>query len=71
MAQLSLKALFEELEQAGIRMLLGANFPEDAASLALVETCGFREIGRWERIGRMDGVWRDTIVVERQSSAIA
>ena len=51
-------------------MLQGAIFPENAASLALVRGCGFREVGRRERIGRMNGVWRDTILVERRSRVV-
>ena len=65
-----LRALIEESERAGIWMLQGAIFPENAPSLALVAACGFREVGRWERIGRINGIWRDTILVERRSRAI-
>jgi phosphinothricin acetyltransferase len=50
--------------------LQGAIFPENAASLALVKSCGFREVGRRERIGKRDGVWRDTILVERRSPVV-
>jgi L-amino acid N-acyltransferase YncA len=63
-------ALIEASEQAGIWTLQGAIFPENAASLALVKSCGFREVGRRERIGCMNGVWRDTILVERRSLVV-
>jgi L-amino acid N-acyltransferase YncA len=66
-----LQALIEESERAGIWTLQGAIFPENAASLALVKACGFREVGRRERIGRMDGDWRDTILVERRSRSVS
>lgn len=65
-----LQALIEASEQAGLWTLQGAIFPENQASLALVARSGFREIGRRERIGRRDGVWRDTILVERRSQVI-
>ena len=45
-------------------------FPENAASLALVMGCGFRVVGRREKIGCLDGVWRDTILVERRSRVV-
>ncbi len=62
-----LRALVEASEQEGIWTLQGSIFPENAASLALVAAAGFRVVGRRERIGRRDGVWRDTILVERRS----
>ncbi len=62
-----LTALIKASERAGIWTLQGAIFPENVASLALVTGCGFREVGRRERIGCMHGVWRDTILVERRS----
>ena len=65
-----LRASIEASERAGVWTLQGAIFPENVASLALVKGCGFREVGRWERIGRMDGVWRDTILVERRSRVV-
>jgi phosphinothricin acetyltransferase len=65
-----LRALIEASERAGMWTLQGSIFPENAASLALVRACGFREVGRRERIGRLDGVWRDTILVERRSPVV-
>jgi phosphinothricin acetyltransferase len=65
-----LRALVEASERAGVWTLQGAIFPENAASLALVKACGFREVGRRERIGRMNGVWRDTVLVERRSPTV-
>lgn len=41
-------------------------FPENAASTALHERCGFRLVGRRERIARLDGTWRDTLLYERR-----
>lgn len=45
-------------------------FPENVASLALHAKHGFREVGRRERIARLHGVWRDTVLVERRSRLI-
>ena len=39
-------------------------FPENAASVALHESLGFRLVGRFERIAKLDGVWRDTVLLE-------
>ncbi|HEY7697039.1 MAG TPA: GNAT family N-acetyltransferase [Vicinamibacteria bacterium] len=65
------RALLDHLiaasEAQGIWTLQGATFPENTASLRLQERCGFRVVGRRERIGRMNGVWRDTVLTERRS----
>jgi L-amino acid N-acyltransferase YncA len=45
-------------------------FPENAATLRLHEACGFRVVGRRERIGRHHGVWRDTVLMERRSRIV-
>ena len=42
----------------------------NAASLALHARCGFRVVGRRERLGRHNGVWRDVLLVERRSDTI-
>ena len=62
-----LEALVRESEAAGLWTLQASIFPENVASLALHGSCGFREVGRRERVGRMDGRWRDTILLERRS----
>ena len=65
-----LQALITASEQQGIWTLETGIFPENAASLALHRLCGFREVGRRERIGQMDGVWRDVIFMERRSQVV-
>jgi L-amino acid N-acyltransferase YncA len=65
-----LEALIAASEANGIWSLQAAMFPENAGSVALHRRCGFREVGRRERIGRLDGVWRDTILLERRSRQI-
>ncbi len=62
-----LKALIRESEQHGIWTLQGATLAENAASLRLQAACGFRVVGRRERIALLNGVWRDTILTERRS----
>ncbi|MFE9696402.1 GNAT family N-acetyltransferase [Streptomyces sp. NPDC006270] len=65
-----LKALVDSTEQAGIWTVQAGIFPENTASLAVHERAGFRIIGVRERIGRLHGVWRDVVLVERRSPAI-
>jgi phosphinothricin acetyltransferase len=65
-----LDALVAESEENGIWSLQAVMFPENAASVALHRRCGFREVGRRERIGKLGGVWRDTILLERRSRRI-
>jgi phosphinothricin acetyltransferase len=63
-----LLAIIAESEKHGIWTLQGATFPENEVSLRLQRACGFREVGRRERIAQLKGVWRDTILTERRSS---
>jgi len=65
-----LQALIAESEQNGIWTLQAGMFPENTGSLALHQSCGFREVGRRERIGKMNGIWRDTILLERRSRTV-
>lgn len=62
-------ALLDELalraERLGYWKLTGKLFPENEASRRLVSRCGWREVGLHLRHGRLDGVWRDVLVVER------
>ena len=68
------RALLERLvaasEDAGIWTLQGATFPENYASLRLQLACGFRVVGRRERIAQLDGAWRDTVLTERRSGRV-
>jgi len=61
-------ALIEEAEHNGIWTLQAGVFPENTASIALHKRCGFREVGRRERIGKLNGVWRDVVLLERRSA---
>lgn len=65
-----LVALVASSEKNGIWTLQAGIFPENTASLHLHETQGFRVLGRRERIGKLAGVWRDTILLERRSAVV-
>jgi phosphinothricin acetyltransferase len=62
-----LEALIEESERNNIWTLQASIFPENTASVKLHLACGFREVGRRERIAMLNGVWRDTLLFERRS----
>jgi L-amino acid N-acyltransferase YncA len=59
-------ALIASAGEAGIWTLQTSIFPENAASVALHLAVGFRIVGRRERIAQSNGVWRDTLVLERR-----
>lgn len=65
-----LRALVEASEAAGIWTLQTGIFPENAASLALHQACGFRIVGIRERIGQLHGVWKDVVFLERRSRVV-
>ncbi|MCA1633266.1 MAG: N-acetyltransferase family protein [Acidobacteria bacterium] len=65
-----LAALVEESERSGVWTLQAGIFPENTASLALHRRAEFREVGRRERIGQLEGRWRDTILLERRSGRV-
>jgi len=65
-----LKAAIEESQRAGIWTLQSGTFPENAASIAIQKACGFREVGRREKIGCMNGQWRDVVLMERRSKVV-
>lgn len=62
-----LSYLIEYSEANNIWTLQASIFPENAASLKIHGKLGFREVGRRERIGKMDDIWRDTVLLERRS----
>jgi L-amino acid N-acyltransferase YncA len=70
LGQALLEALIVESEKNGIWTLQAGIFAENAASLALHTRCGFRIVGRRERIARLQGRWRDTILMERRSAVV-
>ncbi len=52
-------------EAVGLWKLVSRIFPENLASRALCARHGFREVGTYEKHARLDGVWRDVVIVER------
>ena len=60
-----MEALIAEAERRGLWKLVSRIFPENEASLALCRALGFREVGVYRRHGRLDGEWRDVVIVER------
>ena len=65
-----LQALIQDSEKNGFWTLQAGIFPENTSSIRIHEKNGFRMIGRREKIGQMDGKWRDTLLLERRSSTI-
>jgi phosphinothricin acetyltransferase len=60
-----MEALIAEAERAGFWKLVSRVFPQNTASLRLLSTVGFREVGRYEKHGKLDGEWLDVVIVER------
>jgi phosphinothricin acetyltransferase len=65
-----LETLVSESEKNGIWTLQASIFPENVPSLSLHKSCGFRQVGIRVRIGKMNGVWRDTALLERRSKVV-
>jgi phosphinothricin acetyltransferase len=65
-----LRELITESESTGIWTLQASIFPENEASVRLHQTCGFRQVGRWTRLGKLNEVWRDIIQFEYRSQIV-
>ena len=61
----ALEALCRTYADRGFWKFVSRIFPENTASLALHERCGFRVVGTYRRHGKLDGEWRDCVIVER------
>lgn len=61
----ALEALCQAYAERGFWKLVSRIFPENTASLALHERCGFRVVGVYQRHGKLEGQWRDCVIVER------
>lgn len=68
------RSLLEELiaqsEENGIWTLQAGIFPENKSSIRIHEHCGFKKIGVREKLGKMDGKWRDVLFMERRSQSV-
>jgi L-amino acid N-acyltransferase YncA len=65
-----MERLIEKSENTGIWTIQTSIFPENEASLKLHHRVGFRVVGVRKRIGKRDGLWRDTVLLERRSEVI-
>jgi L-amino acid N-acyltransferase YncA len=63
--RVAMHALFDAARTAGFWKLVSRVFVENTASRGLLKAVGFREVGTYEKHGQLDGVWRDTVIVER------
>jgi phosphinothricin acetyltransferase len=63
--RMAMEALFTAARAAGFWKLVSRVFVENAASRGLLHSVGFREVGVYERHGRLDGIWRDVVIVEK------
>jgi phosphinothricin acetyltransferase len=68
--RLLLERLIASTEQAGIWTIQTGIFPENEGSLRLHERVGFEVVGRRKRLGKLHGVWRDVLLLERRSSVV-
>jgi L-amino acid N-acyltransferase YncA len=60
----ALEGLCRAYAERGFWKIVSRIFPENTASLALHERCGFRVVGTYRRHGKLDGAWRDCVIVE-------
>jgi L-amino acid N-acyltransferase YncA len=65
-----LEALIASTEAAGIWTIQTGIFPENEGSIRLHERVGFEVVGRRKRLGKLDGVWRDVLLLERRSEVV-
>jgi phosphinothricin acetyltransferase len=65
-----LEELITSTEAAGIWTIEAGMFPENEGSIRLHERVGFKIVGRRERLGKLGGVWRDVLLLERRSESV-
>ena len=70
LGKILLKALGDESEKNNFWTLQAGIFPENIVSVKIHQGAGFRIIGNRERIGQMNGKWRDVLLLERRSNVI-
>jgi phosphinothricin acetyltransferase len=63
-------ALTAQADRAGLWTLEAVVFPDNTASIKMLEASGFRVVGRRERLGRRDGRWRDVLLLERRGPVV-
>lgn len=62
-----LEELIRQSEESGIWTLQAGIFADNHPSIKLHEKMGFRLVGSREKLGQLDGVWRDIVLMERRS----
>ncbi|MEX0315655.1 MAG: N-acetyltransferase family protein [Allomuricauda sp.] len=65
-----LEQLITESEKAGFWTIQSGIFPENEGSIQLHKKVGFRFIGKRERVGKLDGVWKDNLLFEKRSTKV-
>lgn len=70
LGKLLLESLIEQSESEGLWTIQSGIFPENTGSIRLHKTLGFRYIGKRERVGKRDGVWKDNLLYERRSKLV-
>ena len=65
-----LEALIDSTDAAGIWTIQAGMFPENEGSIRLHEAVGFETVGTHRRLGKLDGAWRDVLVLERRSESV-
>jgi L-amino acid N-acyltransferase YncA len=65
-----LRAILEQSEQEGLWTIQAGIMADNLASIKLHEACGFRLVGYREKIGQLDGLWRDTVLMEHRTRRI-
>jgi L-amino acid N-acyltransferase YncA len=65
-----LRQIIADSEAHGLWTLQGVVFPENVASLRMCTANGFRQVGRRKHVAKLDGVWRDTVLIERRSQRV-
>lgn len=60
-----MEAFIPACEAVGLWKLVSRIFPENTASRALCQKFGFREVGMYEKHAKLEGIWRDVVIVER------
>jgi L-amino acid N-acyltransferase YncA len=68
--KLLMQAVVRSSEANGVWTLYSSTFPENRASIALQKKFGFREVGYREKIAQQNGIWRDTVLLERRSKFV-
>jgi phosphinothricin acetyltransferase len=62
---IAMEALYDAAREAGFHKLVSRVFPENEPSLRMLDRLGWRRVGVYQRHGKLDGIWRDVVIVEK------